>query len=86
MEISLSEDYRISSDSYQFILQERKVTAEGENKGNEYWTSIAYYRKLEHLLERYIDLKIRTSDKKSIKELMDYIRELKKEVREIVGC
>ena len=80
MNIRLSEDYQITSDKYQYMLQERKVPTKGENIGKEYWDNIGYYNKLQTVLEDYVDMRVRTSNKNSVAELITYLKEIKKEV------
>lgn len=84
MKIKLSEDYQLTSDRYQYIIQERKVVKAGKTKGKEYWENIGYYKKLQTALECYIDMRVRTSDKNSLTELLAYSKEIKKEVAAIV--
>ena len=84
MQIRLSEDYQLTSDRLQYILQERKVPTKGENIGKEYWDNIGYYNKLQTALEGYVDMRVRTSDKNSVAELITYLKEIKKEVTDMM--
>lgn len=43
-------DYLIESDSMQFIVKEKKIVQEGENKGKEYWVNAAYCCKFDEAL------------------------------------
>ena len=84
MEIKLHADYRLTSDRYQYILQERKVPQKGENIGKEYWDNIGYYSKLQNALDDYVDMRVKLSDVKSITEIISHLKELKKEVKALV--
>ena len=84
MEIKLHDDYRLTSDRYQYILQERKVPQKGKNIGKEYWDNIGYYSKLQNALDDYIDMRVKLSDVKSITEIINHLKELKKEVKDLM--
>lgn len=85
LEIRLHDDYRITTDKYQYVLQERRIVKEGKAAGEEAWDIIGYYSKLEHALERFVDIRVKSSDLTSIKELIDLQRKLRKEVRSFIG-
>lgn len=84
MNIRLNEDYQLTSDRLQYILQERKVPEKGKNIGKEYWDNIGYYSKLQNAIDDYIDMRVRASDAKSIAEIITHIKELKKEIIALV--
>lgn len=84
MNIRLNEDYQLTSDRLQYILQERKVSTKGENIGKEYWDNVGYYSKLQNAIDDYIDMRVRASDAKSIAEIITHIKELKKEIIALV--
>lgn len=84
MNIRLSEDYQLTSDRLQYILQERKIPTKGENIGKEYWHNIGYYNKLQNALDDYVDMRVRVSDKNSVAELITHLKDIKKEVKALV--
>ena len=84
MEIKLHDDYRLTSDRYQYILQERRISQKGENIGKEYWGNIGYYSNLQIALDDYVDKRVKLSDVKSITEIINHLKELKKEVKDLV--
>jgi len=57
MIIPIDNEHRISSDTHQWIVQERK-----EYKGKEIWRSVAYYPRLEGVIRHIYDRKLRLSD------------------------
>lgn len=67
MEIKLDDSYRIKGDAHQYIL---------EQKCNHRWLVKGYYVRLETLLLDFLDSRVRTSDVKSIKELMRFQKSL----------
>jgi hypothetical protein len=84
MQIELNENYRIIGGRKQYILQEKSTVLEGDNKGNEYWTNEGYFKTLEALFTYYIDLRVRCSNTTTLKGLVRSVKELKKEVHELL--
>ncbi len=84
MKLKIDDNYQIVSDSMQYILQEVKVTKEGENIGTEYIDNIGYYGKIVQALKDYKELKIRKSDVTSIDALMALIYKLDKKIDELL--
>ncbi|MPW26244.1 hypothetical protein GC105_10635 [Alkalibaculum sp. M08DMB] len=73
MELVLSDKYQISTDQFNYILQEKSVVKDGNNAGQEYTKNIGYYGKLEQALKVVLDLKIKDVDKANIKQLHDHL-------------
>ncbi len=66
--------YIIESDDRQYILSEEKTvkeTTKTRKKGDRYKTTIGYIPSFENLLNRLIDLEIKRSDVRTLKELKD---------------
>jgi hypothetical protein len=84
MNIRLSEDYQLTSDKYQYILQERKIPEKGKEKGKERWDNVGYYSRLNTALESYIDMRVKGSDKQSVADLLRHLKEITKEVKALV--
>lgn len=84
MRLVINEDYMITSDSMQYILQERKVVVEGDNKDKEYWVNVSYHRQLTSVLQSYKDLQIRNSDVTTIDELMRFVKALDKKIETLL--
>lgn len=61
-------------DKYNIVLEELRVIKEGDNAGNEYPVNIGYYKRLDSVLKRTLELNI---ESKFIKELKDVIQALK---------
>ena len=76
MELKIDDNFKISSDSMQYILQQRKIVAEGDRKGKEYYTNLGYYGKIYHALQDYKELQIRNSNVTTVEELMELIKNL----------
>lgn len=84
MKIKLSDDYQLTSDRYQYIIQEKKVVKKGKTQGTEYWDNIGYYNTLQGALDSYVNMRVRISDKNTLTELLAYLKEIKKEVIALV--
>lgn len=68
MIIPVDKKYRISSDRYQWILQEYQPHQNKEGKTVDNWSNIGHYSKLEHVINACFDLKLRLSDAEGIAE------------------
>jgi len=83
--IPLDDKYTLTSDSLNYIIEETKVRQDGDRKGETYKTVYGYYSTLESALKGFKELKIRTSDAKSIKELLEVSKETDKKIEKILG-
>lgn len=54
--IRLDGNFRLDNDDRCYILQERKIAQNGENKGAEHWENVCYPSTLESALKTYRDL------------------------------
>ncbi|EKT0164122.1 DUF5405 family protein [Escherichia coli] len=48
--IEINHQYVVTSDRYQFILQEKKVATAGKNKGSEWLDTVGYYLTIQKLI------------------------------------
>lgn len=85
MELQINNKYQITSDSMQYILQEKKTIREGDKKGDKYWVNVGYYGKIYNALQDYKELRIRNSDVMTVDELMKLIRELDEKIERLLG-
>jgi hypothetical protein len=72
MEILVGEKYLITSDEYNLVLKEKKVSKEQ----NEYVVTIGYYGKLEQLVSALFLKELRDSEVKSINNLVDTLHQV----------
>jgi hypothetical protein len=70
----------ITSDDRQYILRELYVDKDGE----ENWKPKHYFGKLETLLSHYLDLRVRKSDSKTMKELIEEVKGIRKEITQAI--
>lgn len=83
--IHLDDKYTLTSDSMNYIIEETKVIQSGDRKGETYKTVYGYYSTIEAALKGFKQLKIRTSDATSIKELLEICKEIDKKIEKILG-
>lgn len=67
--IEIGDKWVITSDQYQFILNEKKVVKSGNKAGEEWLDTIGYYPKIEQLISGLIHHQIQQSTISSIEEM-----------------
>lgn len=77
MEIKICDDYRLTSDPHNIILEQRKVN---KKNGQEYWIVDSFHRTVEQALDALLQKRIRESEATTIKELRAEIREVRKQI------
>jgi len=85
MDIRLTEDYRLTNDSHNpFIIQKRNVVQdkESENYGKETWHSVSWHGNLDQVASKMIDLKVTQSKVTELSTLHKLIENLKEEIAE----
>ena len=65
MELEINNKYRIASDKYQWIIQEKRT-----RKGKIDWTSISYYPSIEQAIQGLGELMVRLSDAKTLTDAL----------------
>lgn len=85
MDIKIDENYQLTSDPYNYILQERKEVLDGDNKGQAYFKVIGYYSTLISALKAYKELQIRTSKVTTVDELFNLIKKLDEKTEKLLG-
>ncbi|EKT7714275.1 TPA: DUF5405 family protein [Citrobacter freundii] len=74
--IEVGDKWVITSDQYQFILNEKKVVKSGKNTGEEWLGTIGYYPKINQLISGLIHHHIQNSEIKSLKGMADEIERI----------
>ncbi|MGK4352092.1 DUF5405 family protein [Enterobacter sichuanensis] len=67
--IEIGDKWVITSDKYQFILNEKKVAKSGKNAGEEWLDTIGYYPKINQLISGLLHHHIHSSDIASIEAM-----------------
>jgi len=76
MIIPIDENFRISSDREQWIIQERKVTETGKNAGKENWVNVSYWGTVQGAVKGLSGLMIWLCDSESLIGVLEYIEKL----------
>ncbi|HFF8552583.1 TPA: DUF5405 family protein [Klebsiella variicola] len=71
--IEVGDKWVITSDQYQFILNEKKVVKSGNKAGEEWLDTIGYYPKIEQLISGLIHHHILQSRINSLQEMAEKI-------------
>ena len=85
IDIQLDNKYSLVSDTLNYIIEETKVVKDGDRKGEEYKVIYGYYGTITSALKSYKDLKIRTSNAKSINEVLEVVKETDRKIEQILG-
>lgn len=83
MKIQITDDYVMTSDAYNFILNEVQVIQEGSNAGKTRLKPVGYYSRVEDLVEGVIDRKMRSSTIRTMKGFIAAHRTLCDEIRNL---
>ncbi|MEO3382231.1 DUF5405 family protein [Enterobacter soli] len=74
--IEIGNKWVITSDKFQFILNEKKVVKSGKNAGQDCLETIGYYTKLSQLISGLALYEIQTSEINSLKQMAGLIDRL----------
>ncbi|ASD60361.1 MULTISPECIES: DUF5405 family protein [unclassified Enterobacter cloacae complex] len=74
--IEVGDKWVITSDQYQFILNEKKVAQSGKKAGEEWLDTIGYYPKVNQLISGLIHHHIQNSEIKSLTGMADEIERI----------
>lgn len=74
--IEISDKWVITSDQYQFILNEKKVVKTGNKAGEEWLDTIGYYPRINQLISGLVHHQIQTTTINSLSEMAAEIERL----------
>ena len=83
MNMELNKNWRIRTDSMNFILEKKRVVEEGKNKVEVVWDSMGFYNSLDTALTGFTRNSMLTSDVKTALDLQRLIGELKAGIEKI---
>lgn len=86
MNIQITDNYRITSDKLNIILQEKYEKRDGKGKnatptGEFNYQNVGYFGNLDHLVKRLVEKEIYNSDAESLHSVVDQIDELTKQMQ-----
>jgi len=80
MNIQVSENYRIETDKYNYILKKRHVSDPNHRfssgQAKESWEDVGFYSKLEHLVNRLVELQVKSSNATNLLDVVRVINEV----------
>ena len=89
MEIKLSKNWKIMSNQYNFVLWRRSEPKVDENgvkiAKNEKWIEEGFYCKMNHLINRYLEYRIRGTDVSSLRAFISMYTSLYDDINSIVS-
>lgn len=98
MDIQVNEDYKLTSDSMNVIINRKKIVdpkkspnwpkmqAEGKSgEPYEKWEEVSYHSTVDRALEWILDRQIKESDAQSISELLEDIKGFKAKIRAVLA-
>ena len=74
--ISIGDKWVITSDQYQFILNEKKIVKSGKKAGEEWLDTIGYYPKINQLISGLVHHYIHNSELQTLNDIASEIEEL----------
>ncbi len=80
MNILLGDNYKLKSDSMNYILQRKNIVQDGENKGKESWVNVGYFGRIEQLVNLLVDLEIKRSNVEELGDLIKVVREVENNI------
>lgn len=83
MNIQINDNYRITSDKHNVILEEKKVAEKGKNAGQAYYKQIAFYPSLQLALKGFAKFNINFSNAESIEELQQLLINIDKTIERV---
>ena len=85
MNIKLNDDYCITSDSFQYILNKKEIYQTGKNAGEVRMRALGFYRTMEDVLVGYLQKKALESEAKTIKEYIKDFKEIQEEIKKLMS-
>jgi len=82
MNIEIGNNFVITSDRHNVILNEKITRKNGKNAGEVRLKTIGYYATLTGCLEGLVDYSVRMSKATTVEELMREIKDLKKMIKD----
>jgi len=77
--------YRLNRiDKLNWTIQEKMIVQGGDNKGNDYWKTLAYYPRLEQAALRLFDVMVSRAEVASVDGLITEVHRARNEIIEAV--
>jgi hypothetical protein len=80
MRLDINDKYCITSDSFQYVVNVKRVSNSEETKGQEYLTPEAYLPSITQCLKWIVDHSIRTSNTQGFRELQSHLNKIHEDI------
>lgn len=98
LNIRINENYRLTSDSFNIIVEERRMVdptkapnwekrkAKGASPElREDWKESSYHNTVEQAMNAVVDKTVRSSDAESVSQLLSEIRRIRREISDVLA-
>lgn len=82
MIINLNDQYRITTDALNYVLEEKKIINKGDKVGESYWTNVGYYPSLEGTVSAILKKGIQTTEVEGVQNIINEIKMATRELTE----
>ena len=69
MNIQITDDLRLTSDDFNYIVRKRKIVQTGKHKGEIKWDPISYHNTMGHVAKSLMQKNLRWSDAETVEQL-----------------
>ena len=85
MNIKLDENYRLTSDEYNVILQKERIVKEGKTAGELFTENVGFYTNIEDAITAYIRKRTISSEATTLLELKNELLGIKNYVKKLLS-
>lgn len=85
MIINLTNQWRISTDSLNYILEKKRIGEKGKNAGQEIYTPVAYCSNIQNCINNVLEREIKSAEVESLKALKLHIDKVQAEIVDMIG-
>ena len=88
MNIRINKDWRLTTDARNFIIEKCRIAqtdSKEHKKGDEVWTQVAFYAKLDRALEGLVKYSLLDCDAKTFDEVKSCLRAIHEDIEAIRG-
>lgn len=82
IKIDIGQRYIVTSDQFQFILQEKKVAKSGKNAGKEWLDAVGYYPTISKLVSGLVLHNVLTGEARQFSELEKQVEQIGQKCQE----
>ena len=83
MKLQINEDYRISSDAQNFILEKKRIAEKGKKAGEEVWSAVGYFGKIEWAFRDCVRRGLMEQDLEGFKNIIEYLDRIDQGIKDL---